>query len=630
MIKKIIFIFCAIIINVAYAQKCMQRIPEELRYVSAEYKKIQKDPILPLSDINPYVYSYQYKSVNETPLGATCYDLQSNSSIQNRIYLYPNGNIGAVWTYSNQTYNFSDRGSGYNYYSGSSWNVSPSTRLESVRCGWASYIPYGSAGECVISHNGSNGLIVLRRDTCNIGTFTETTLIGPTGTLGYNALLWPRAISSGDNIYIIACTDQASAPPPHNYYQGLALALVFYKSTDGGDTWSSPIILPGMDSASIVGINNIGFEGDSYAWAAAKGDTIAFVVGNSWSDIFVMKSFDGGITWSKIFVFDFPDILTEPTPIIPTNDGSLAVALDSNGNAHVVFGFSFVSDDLFSDETSSYYPYTDGLIYWNETKGVLDTSNLVNYNDSTLFVASMYDYDNNASIDFPENVSGFPFGTYVLSLTSMPQIHIDNNNDIYVTYSSCVEPLYTSEPYAQMYRHLYAIKSLDGGITWSSPTDLTSDYIHNNDECVFGSLSYTSDSCLHIVYQADEEPGMAIKGDEDYFTDNTILYLKVPKSEIGLGPLTRISKQDYKNSDFVLYPVPATDILNISLPPEFTGTINYNIVNELGQIEISSHVENNPGETTDFNIDISGLNKGIYYIYFLNKNEKYGSSFIKL
>ncbi len=66
-------------------------------------------------------------------VGTTTYDLQSNGSPQNRIY-QDNGTLGATWTYSSDVAGtYPDRGTGYNYYNGTSWGPIPTSRIETDR-----------------------------------------------------------------------------------------------------------------------------------------------------------------------------------------------------------------------------------------------------------------------------------------------------------------------------------------------------------------------------------------------------------------------------------------------------------------------------------------------------------------
>ncbi|MCD4682255.1 MAG: hypothetical protein K8R86_03140, partial [Bacteroidales bacterium] len=88
----------------------------------------------------------------EEIIGNSYYDLQSNGACQNRIYYYPDGTFGAVWTFGLDMPNFPDRGTGYNYFNGDIWDMWPVERIESDRTGWPSYAPLGENGEIIFSH----------------------------------------------------------------------------------------------------------------------------------------------------------------------------------------------------------------------------------------------------------------------------------------------------------------------------------------------------------------------------------------------------------------------------------------------------------------------------------------------
>ena len=91
----------------------------------------------------------------ETAIGNTYYDLQSNSLLQNRIYRWENGSIGAVWTRGLESPpDFPDRGPGYNFFDGTDWGQSPVSRIESEKTGWPSYGPLGPNGEIVVMVGG--------------------------------------------------------------------------------------------------------------------------------------------------------------------------------------------------------------------------------------------------------------------------------------------------------------------------------------------------------------------------------------------------------------------------------------------------------------------------------------------
>src|SRR5664280_1561042 len=115
------------------------------------------------------------------------YDLQTNVSDQNRMYMYPDGTIGATASMAHSD-SYSDRGTGYNFYDGSSWGPMPDTRIENEKCGWPSYAPYGPDGEIVVTHTNSAGLMIAKRDVRNTGTWNLSILPGPAGAVDIS---WP-------------------------------------------------------------------------------------------------------------------------------------------------------------------------------------------------------------------------------------------------------------------------------------------------------------------------------------------------------------------------------------------------------------------------------------------------------
>ena len=62
-------------------------------------------------------------AVNETIIGTTRYDIQTNSSVQNRINVFDDGTMGATWIMGFTETAFTDRGAGYNYFNGSTLGI---------------------------------------------------------------------------------------------------------------------------------------------------------------------------------------------------------------------------------------------------------------------------------------------------------------------------------------------------------------------------------------------------------------------------------------------------------------------------------------------------------------------------
>ncbi|MDC0249653.1 glycoside hydrolase [Flavobacteriales bacterium] len=473
-------------------------------------------------------------TISEEIIGATTYDLQSNAAVQNRIIVHDNGNISAGWTMS-QEYNttFSDRGTGYNFFDGTSWGAQPTNRLEASRGGWPSIIALGNGSECAITHNTDNSYI----------NNTSRTYVG-TGLWGENPItssymIWNRSAAGGvdgNTIHMIGVT--ASTNFQGTPFNGLDGALVYYRSQDGGTTWDiTDMQLPGMDTSMYTAMG-----GDIYA-IAAQGTTVVVAYFDDWGDSYIVKSTDNGDTWTKTIFLDFPvekytmddgldldgDLVMDQ---VYSTDNYGALVLDDDGNAHVFYGIMMYLDDDLADASSSWFPGINGIAYWNESFGPDITPPTMHPGDSSLWYSDMM--NDHWIVAAPDRngdgiVSGIDStGTYALyysSRASMPNAGFDANGNIWMSFSGYTENIDNG---TQVFRHLYLTKSEDGGINWAVPVDVTPHDMWNGlQECVFGSMNPIINDKIQIIYQADFEPGLAVRGDEDLVDINNIIYLEI-------------------------------------------------------------------------------------------------------
>ena len=510
--------------------------------------------------VNPNPYTFPTIPLNTKStmsseiIGWTTYDLQTNGSNQNRLVVHDNGTMSAVWTMSAEfNINFADRGTGYNYFDGSSWSFAapqppfPNPRLETSRVGWPSVVALGDGGERVITHSTQNNVLnQCHRSVIGSGTWTNV-------NIGEFYLIWNRSATGGldgNTIHTIALTEPSGGDWMGSLYHGLNGALLYFRSQDGGNNWDiDTMILPGMDTS-----NFIGFSGDDYA-ITAKGETVAIAYFNDWGDSFIMKSTDNGDNWTKTVFLDFPVdkyVVDEGIDMdgdgvldqVYSTDNSGALILDDNGNAHVFYGIMRYADDDLSDAGSSWFPLTNGLAYWNESYGPDMTPAAVHAGDTSLWYSDMMndhwiaeapDLNGDPNVGGIDEIGGYAL--YYKSQASMPSAGLDANGNIWLSFSGYTE---TVDNGTQVFRHIYVTKSEDGGTTWKTPVDVTPHEDWNGmQECVYGYMSPTVDDKMRIVYQLDFYPGLAVNGDNDLIDNNAIVYLEI--DTVGLFDNTSVA-----------------------------------------------------------------------------------------
>jgi hypothetical protein len=561
------------------------------------------------------------KSVLDDPsLMVTKYDLQSNgSSGQQRIYLWPDGTIDAGATWSLQDATYSDRGTGYNFFDGTAWGAQPAARQESIRTGWPALQPWGANGECLLAHqSATTPLIFATRPTKGTGTWTESYLSIPAPAVG---MLWPRMVTNGVdhmNIHVIALTSPVANGGV--VYNGMDGALLYTRSLDGGATWSDWQQLDGMTSAEYIN-----FSADIYAFAQPLGDIIAFTVGDSWQDQLLMKSMDNGTTWTRTVIWPCPYNFWAGGDSVARYycpDGTMAVALDMDGKAHVTFGLQQGSGDVAG--AKYWVPYTDGLLYWNEYMptfpAVMDPQTLY---DNGNYIGWVKD----TMIFYPP--SGVQLAHYYCSMTSNPGITIDQDNNIFVIWSG-VTPLLDPDNF--YLRHIYertAKKYPDNNVMWQdSLTDITSDFLQYNwTECAYPDIAQNSDDNIYVLFMADDLAGSYVKGvnisgysGQTSVTENNMIVVKRAKTDLYVGTGDKkVVKPSFAVSKNYPNPVVGQTTVNVNI--QKPGSLLLEVTNLMGQKLMSAEKGNVSAGTYRFEIDGSQLASGIYFYTVKYNNE---------
>lgn len=631
--KQLLFGLGFAISAYSFAQQGMVKVPSNLANKAFPKNKeiVDLSPSASVQTVKQQVNAQKTNAFTENVIGKTFYDLQTNNSVGDRIWVNNDGSIAAVWTMSGVAESASQyptRGTGYVYYNGTSWSAQPTTRIETNRTGWPNVVNTRSGAEVILTHNTETAVRnaqVSRRAAKGTGAWTEnntvlTKVTTPEGNF------WPRMVASGDTLYALTITTPSTSTQANSSYQGLNGAVTFHRSKDAGATWDIINTIPtGLTSADFRG-----FNGDSYA-IACKGATVAVVAGESGTDVVMSKSTDAGATWTSTRIYDFPLALWNPATTISdinndavadtitTNDGSFAIALDNNGKVHVSFGMMRILQTA-PQEGFNYFPYTDGLVYWNETAGA-DIDLEAN------IVAGVLDRNNNATLDIPQPASGLAMGRFGGSLTSMPSLAIDAAGVVYLSYSAIVEDLPSVPNSEKVVRHVYLMKSTDGGTNWSDPCDIMS---------VDPSLPYEGVYCslaknvlggnLYMIYQRDLFPGFGVSNDEDAANldqENEIVFFKISTSDI--GNCASIDVGITEKSDLVnnvnLFPNPASNAATIEISLNEASKVDINIINSVGQLLMTKQVNATSG-LNKVSLDINNLSSGMYFYQVNTSNSK--------
>ena len=564
---------------------------------------------------NPVTASMRMAApINEYIVGTSTYDLQTNNTVMDRILHHHDGTISVAWTRSSEfNTSWTDRGTGYNFYDGTAWGAQPTARLESSRCGWPSMLATNSGREIAVAHNTDNSYMQMTyRNTIGSGAWSDT-IISSQDSLGtYRYLIWNRSAvggANGESIHMIGVV--ASSNFGGTLFNGLDGALVYYRSLDGGFTWDiKDMQLPSLDSSYFNS-----FGGDNYA-IKTQGETVCVAFFGGWDDTFIIKSTNNGDTWARTTILDFPvDKYSADDGIDLDNDGVMdslfttdgcgALLLDNNGMAHVFAGNMRVLDADLADAGSSYFPGTNGLLYWNENIGEDTTgqvSNSVWWSSNMSVIAGAEDLDGDSTLTYVD------IATYYASLASMPSVGIDAAGTIYVSFSSLME-IYDSG--AQNFRHVNIIKSYDGGMTWTDPIDITPISLFlGMSECVFASMERDVDDKVRLLYQKDMEPGLCVRGDEDAVGMNDIVYLELDTNFVVSAIDNNPSES---NLSLEIYPNPTKNQTTINFEIEKTSQVSINVLDVLGRSVYNSNTTLGKGKHLVI-LNVKNYDAGIYYI----------------
>jgi hypothetical protein len=372
--------------------------------------------------------------------------------------------------------------------------------------------------------------------------------------------------------------------------------LLYWRSTDNGATWD-------IQNQGFAGIDSLNFkniEADSYAIDARDGK-VAVALFSEDCDTQLMMSSDGGTTWETQLIWDFPifgyegDSLSDIdldgiADTIVTTDGVGALLLDSDGVAHVTFGLFQFLDDVSGDEQYTIFQREE-LMYWNSNWPV----------DSLYVIGIPEESINDADDLFDYTIDNVP--DYRTSLSSMSTMAEGDDGKIYVVFRSADEE-YIGD---QLFSHLYAVVSADGGDTWSAQYELTPDLEFNEYEYAFPSMHNRVSDKLHIVVQRDTEPGLNVRGDLDAWDNNDIVYLAISND---FDITENVNEAAISATQINLFPNPTNGVLQIT-GNDLAGA-PVRVYNAMGQEIVYTRISKNFNASDRESFDFTYLPAGNY------------------
>lgn len=606
--KKLLFsVFTLSLCYGATAQSNRAVIPAHYRNMSVVRQapktgaEVLQQPAQGHSNPNIVVTNNRTGLITAEEIGNTQYDLQTNGAPGDRIVNYGGGVVSAAWTVSpGGASGWPDRGTGYNHRDGSAWGAIPTARIEAARTGWPSLVGNG-VGEGIFAHNSTTALQGSKR-VGYTGAWTAATLPTQTGL----SLLWCRSAMSGMNVHVIAAIDPSGAA-----LNGVNGQMLYFRSTDGGTTWDkTDVVLPGWTSSEVV-ISST----DAYA-INASGNNVAIAIFSEVNGVYLWKSTDNGDNFTKTSVAPFPiplfdyRVLGVTTDVdgdlvidTPTTvDGSGDLVLDANGKAHLTWGLVRILDDGSSD-SYSYFPFTDGVCYWNEDHTMNDI-------DTIAFLQ-----DRNGDNFFSMFASALP--STQVGATSHCNIATDAAGRVYVAYSALVDS--TRDADDEPYRHVFVTGSEDGGLTWNpTPADIITDGIFGAGaaeflEATFPVLATNVDGKLHIIYQADGDAGTGVQQTTPVSQASSIYYSEVDY-DVAVGIAQAQPYTDINRASFKMTPNPAVDYSTVDFALTLDSEVSINVMDVNGAVIRTQNLGNLNAGSNQAQLNVSDLAAGIYMV----------------
>lgn len=623
--------------------KSSEQLPWQKTIVGTEFRQKDKKSDNALSGGSKITFD-KSKLPGES-VGFTYYDFQTNGAMPERLAYYDTGEEKIVqlfwmtdevgdegWTGRGTYFEMIDFSTPDEPIPIGIW--SEEGRLEgSTRTGWPSMSMFPNGAIATPTHDPTPGAgqVMFTRNT-GFGEGFQTTV------LNKSRALWPRGVVDGKGyLHAIYTYDTANTKKEGQ--------IAYVRSKDGGQTWSTEVLITGPDAFD--GATTNGSGGDVYAMAA-RGDNVVIAYADTAQNFVFRKSTDAGDTWTRpaaILVanhqnyYKLADLtdgkiwFTSDTVFTPGRQ--LDIIIDSEGTTHFVcaiiptyiLGNGTVNNGelqrINEDTTWQSGIYTAvGLAYQYENSNQAGQlfANPVGVNGETL----------QGGTDAPYRLSR----RWGSSYSEYPQLGLDAQDNIYCVYSGVKNgdfksvyvdtsnpPDGTGDEYNDcLFGHIYATHKLKGDYTWSEPVNLTPDgadalFCTLNNDIINGRML--------MAYSADGTPGDRVTNTELPQEETWVMAYAFDITKLNESPVASVDDNNNQNSfDVDIYPNPASNSASIKL--ESTQPVS-NVTVELYDIlgQKISDVYNGQVESSKLiALNLKNLPGGIYYCTVISNNQK--------
>jgi len=371
--------------------------------------------------------------------------------------------------------------------------------------------------------------------------------VGTADTVLYGRYLFCTVSPTDENLWAVGCY--------HNAAPGRS--LYFYRSQDGGNSWTRPRVPASTTSADSLGPNwlkdlsyiglGLGFDNDNNLFACFRGQWDPTDDNSLWMVLY-STSTDLGDTWSPIA--NIPGTENVYTGLSDTYRSMSSPILDKAGNWHIFVSGIDTMDANWHDFPQPYRSFDfrfDGST-WTINKFVFP-----------------HTFENGIMAwgDYPADVE-----TY-----NMNEPAIGPDGTLYYAYTDVVDTMGAMGDLDAFNFHIMVMYSEDNGDSWEGPVSVLTDW---SGRAPNGMARYATDK-LHIVYRKHFESD---KADEYY-------YLGVPTDTIK-ARATGVAKKVTRimPDRFALhqnFPNPFNPTTSITFDLLQRSHVTLKIFNEMGQ-----------------------------------------------